>query len=178
MSEAQDYRFIGQRTIRPDGFDKVTGRASYGADLSLPGMIWGKVLRSPHAHARILRIDTSRAESHPDVLAVATHQDFPHVRSEAFQAGEGATDLLDLARNILADKKVLYHGHAVAAVAARSESVALEALSLIDVEYEVLTPVLDVEDAMKEDAPLLHEDLFTQGLAEPATEPSNIAVRM
>ena len=85
MSEQSEFKYIGKRTIRPDGFDKVTGRANYGADLALPGMLWGKVLRSPHAHAKILSIDTSKAEAHPDVLAVATHADF-HAASAAPQA--------------------------------------------------------------------------------------------
>ena len=178
MSEAREYKHIGTRSIRPDGFDKVTGRANYGADFSLPGMIWGKILRSPHAHANITKLDTSAAEAHPDVLAVATYQDMPSVSSEAFNAGEGVTDLLDLARNVLADDKVLYHGHAIAAIAARTETAAEEALSLIKVEYEVLQPVLDVADAMADDAPVLHSDMMTQGLAEPATKASNIATRM
>ena len=101
MSEAQDYKYIGQRTIRPDGYDKVTGRANFGSDLALPGMIWGSILRSPHAHANIKSIDTSKAEALPGVMSVATHQDFPHVSSEIFQAGEAPTDLVDLARNDL-----------------------------------------------------------------------------
>ena len=92
MSESQEYKYIGQRTIRPDGFDKVTGRADFGADLSLPGMIWGKILRSPHAHARIKNIDTSKAEAHPDVMAVVTHQDFPAVSAGGFAVGEGQVD--------------------------------------------------------------------------------------
>ncbi len=178
MSEAREFKYIGQRTIRPDGYDKVTGRANYGADLSLPGMIWGKILRSPHAHANIKNIDLSKAQAHPDVLAIATYQDFPHVQSEAFQAGEVPTDIIDLARNVLADDKVLYHGHAIAAIAARSESAAQDALSLIEVEYEVLPPVMDVADAMKPEAAVLHNNMFTQGLAEPADKASNIASRM
>lgn len=178
MSEARDFKYVGQRSIRPDGFDKVTGRANYGADLSLPGMIWGKILRSPHAHAKLTKLDTSKAEAHPGVMAVATYKDFPSVSHEAFQAGEGATDLLDLARNILADDKVLYDGHAICAVAARSEAIAEEALALIEVEYELLPPVMDVRDAMKPEAPLLHADMFTQGLAEAPSTPSNIATRM
>ncbi len=178
MSEAKDYRYIGQRTIRPDGYDKVTGRANYGADLTLPGMIWGKILRSPYAHARIKSIDFSRAEAHPEVLAIASYQDFPHVSSETFQAGEAPTDLLDLARNILAEDKVLYHGHAIAAIAARTETAAEEALSLIDIEYEVLKPVMDVADAMLPESPVLHENMFTQGLAEVPDTASNIASRM
>ena len=178
MSEAQEFKYIGQRTIRPDGFDKVTGRAQYGADLNLPGMIWGRTLRSPHAHARILAIDTGRAEAHPDVFAVVTFKDFGNVQSEKINAGEGAADMLDLARNCLADDKALYHGHAIAAVAARTERAADDALALIDVKYEVLPPVLNVEDAMKDDAPILHEDQFTQGYEETPSSPSNIATRV
>ncbi len=178
MSEAREFKYIGQRTIRPDGFDKVTGRAAYGADLELPGMIWGKVLRSPHAHAKILSIDTSKAEAHPDVLSVATFKDFSSVQSEVIAAGEGAADVLDLARNCLASDKVLYHGHAVAAVAARSEQAAQDALKLIDVQYEKLAPVMDVEDAMQADAPLLHEDMFTAGYEDKPDKPSNIATRL
>ena len=133
MSEAKEFKYIGQRTIRPDGYDKVTGRATYGADLSLPGMIWGKTLRSPHAHAKIVSIDTSKAEAHPDVMAVATFQDFVTLQSESIAGGEGAADVLDVARNCLADDKVLYHGHAIAAIAARTERAAKDALALIDV---------------------------------------------
>lgn len=178
MSEAREFKYVGQRSIRPDGFDKVTGRANYGADLTLPGMIWGKILRSPHAHAKIKKLDLSKAEAHPGVMAVCTYQDFPSVSSEAFAAGEGSTDILDLARNILADDKVLYEGHAICAIAARTEAVAEEALALVEVEYELLTPVMNLEDAMKEGAPLLHEDMFTAGLAEKPAKASNVAARM
>lgn len=178
MSEAQEFKYIGQRTIRPDGFDKVTGRAQYGADLNLPGMIWGRTLRSPHAHAKILSIDTTKAEAHPDVFAVVTFKDFGPVGGESINAGEGAANVLDLARNCLADDKVLYHGHAIAAVAARTERAADDALALIDVKYELLAPVMDVEDAMKADAPVLHEDMFTQGYEETPDSPSNIATRL
>ncbi|XOV88711.1 MAG: xanthine dehydrogenase family protein molybdopterin-binding subunit [Pseudomonadota bacterium] len=178
MSEVRDYKYVGQRSIRPDGFDKVTGRANYGADLTLPGMIWGKILRSPHAHAKITKLDVSRAAAHPGVMAIATYQDFPSVSSEAFEAGEGSTDLLDLARNILADDKVLYEGHAICAIAARTEAIADEALGLVDVTYELLPPVMDMQAAMAEGAPLLHEDLYTEGLAEAPTKPSNVARRM
>ena len=96
MSEAKEFNFIGQRTIRPDGHDKVTGKANYAADLALPGMIWGKILRSPHAHAKILKLDTSRAEAMTGVMSVATFDDLPSVSNEAIQSGEGATDALDL----------------------------------------------------------------------------------
>ncbi len=176
MSEARDYKYGGQRTIRPDGFDKVTGRANYAADFSLPGMLWGKILRSPYAHARIKGIDTSKAEALPGVLSVATHADF-HKAEGSLEAGESTMDVRDLSRNILADDKVLYHGHAVAAVAAYSERLAEEALDLIEVDYEVLPHVLDIEAAMQDDAPILHDDLFTKGLEEKPEKPSNIATR-
>jgi len=176
MSEARDYKYVGQRTIRPDGFDKVTGRANYAADFSLPGMLWGKILRSPYAHARIKGIDTSKAEALPGVLSVATHADF-HKAEGSLEAGESTMDVRDLSRNILADDKVLYHGHAVAAVAAYSERLAEEALDLIEVDYEVLPHVLDIEAAMQDDAPILHDDLFTKGLEEKPEKPSNIATR-
>jgi len=177
MSEAKEFNFIGQRTIRPDGHDKVTGKANYAADLALPGMIWGKILRSPHAHAKILKLDTSKAEAMLGVMSVATFDDLPSVSNEAIQSGEGAIDSLDLGRNVLARDKVLYHGHAIAAIAAKTEAIAEKALELIDVEYEVLTPVLDLHAAMKADAPLLHEDMFTQGYPEQPEKPSNIAAR-
>jgi CO/xanthine dehydrogenase Mo-binding subunit len=178
MSEVRDFKYIGQRTIRPDGFDKVTGRANFGADLSLPGMIWGKVKRSPHAHANIISIDTSRAEALDGVLAVATAADFPSIASEVMQMGESSSDVKDLARNNLALEKVLYHGHAVAAVAATSLTIAEQALELIDVKYEVLTPVMSAEAAMKDDAPILHADMFTEGLEEKPDRASNVASRM
>jgi CO/xanthine dehydrogenase Mo-binding subunit len=168
MSEAREYKYVGTRSIRPDGYDKVTGRANYGADLSLPGMVWGRVLRSPHAHANIRSIDTSKAEAYPGVFSVATFADFP----------DSARDAIDLARNCLAEDKVLYHGHAVAAVAARTVAIAEEALQLIEVDYEVLAPVMDVRDAMLADAPVLHADMFTGGLAETPDTASNIAQRM
>ena len=177
MSEARDFKYIGQRTIRPDGADKVTGRANYAADFALPGMIWGKILRSPHAHAKVLSIDTSKAEARPGVFAVATHADFPGGEGGSIEAGESAVNLRDLSRNILADDKVLYAGHAVAAVAAVSERVAEEALELIEVSYEVLPHVMEIDDAMQADAPVLHEDMFTKGLEEEPDKPSNVATR-
>ncbi|MBI3962571.1 MAG: xanthine dehydrogenase family protein molybdopterin-binding subunit, partial [Deinococcus sp.] len=151
-----EYKVIGTRPIRPDGTDKVTGRAIYGADFKLPGLLHGKILRSPHAHARIRRIDTRRAEALPGVRAAVTAQDLPRLEDRIADLGEGAVNLKYLSDNILASDKVLYKGHAVAAVAAINPHVAEEALKLIDVEYEVLPPVLDVRQAMKENAPLLH----------------------
>ena len=177
MSEAQNFTYIGRNTIRPDGFDKVTGRANYGADLTLPGMLWGKILRSPHAHANIKRLDTSKAEALAGVHAVATFADFSAVGDEAIEGGEGSSTLLDLARNILARDKVLYHGHAVVAIAAKTAAIAEQALALVEIDYEILTPVLDVRTAMAADAPLLHNDLYTQNGADKAATPSNVAAR-
>ena len=173
-----DLRVVGTRPVRPDGADKVTGRAAFGADMTMPGMIWAKVKRSPHAHARILSIDTSAALRVPGVKAVVTAADFPDIASEEAFVGEGPMNFRDLSRNCLARDKVLYDGHAVAAVAAISDSVCDAALDLIDVQYEVLPHVIDVEDAMRPDAPLLHDDLFTQGLAQKPSTPSNVAKRV
>jgi xanthine dehydrogenase molybdenum-binding subunit len=171
------YKVIGTRPIRHDGVDKVTGRARYGADIKLPGMLHGRVLRSPHAHARIVRIDTSRAEALPGVRAVVTGRDLPALADKIEDLGEGAANLRELSNNILAGDKVLYRGHAVAAVAATSPHIAQEALRLIEVEYEVLPPVLDVRDAMRPDAPLLHETMRTREMGKVAEDapPSNIA---
>ncbi len=175
MSEKKEYKVIGTRPIRHDGVDKVTGRALYGADFQTSGLLHGRILRSPHAHARIKSIDTSRAEAYPGVKAAVTAKDFPTVEDKVADLGESTVNLQDLQGNILANKKVLYKGHAVAAVAATDPHTAEEALELIDVEYEVLPPVLDVREAMKDDAPLLHENLKTSSMGETADTPSNIA---
>ena len=168
-------RWIGTRPVRPDGVDKVTGRARFGADVHLPNMLVGKVLRSPHAHARLKSIDASRALSLPGVKAVVTRDDFGDIPSEFVPAGEMLVNYRDIVRNVMAREKVLYEGHPVAAVAAVSERAAKEALDLIEVDYEVLPHVMDVEEAMAPDAPLLHEDMITAGV-EPAPEtPSNVA---
>ena len=173
--QAKPYKVIGTRPIRPDGADKVTGRAQYGADIRLTGMLYGRVLRSPVAHARIVRIDTSRAEALPGVKAVATARDLPLARDVVEEMGESAANLRHLSNNVLAGEKVLYRGHAVAAVAATSPHIAQEALGLIDVEYELLPPVLDVRDAMREDAPLLIETQRTKSIAGLSDNPSNVA---
>ena len=169
------FKIVGTRPIRHDGIDKVTGRARYGADVNLPGMLHGKVLRSPHAHARILGIDTTRAAALPGVKAIVTGADMPPVKSKTEQAGEGTSNPRHLSDNILAKGKALYTGHAIAAVAATSPHVAEEALKLIDVRYEVLPPVLDVRAAMRPDAPILHDDLRTANVDPPSDEPTNVA---
>jgi CO/xanthine dehydrogenase Mo-binding subunit len=168
-------KVVGTRPIRPDGVDKVTGRANFGADMVMPGMLWGKVKRSPHAHARIMSINVDKALKLPGVKAIVTSDDFPPIASEEAFVGEGPMNFRDLSRNCLARDKVLYDGHAVAAVAAISPSIAEEACELIEVSYHVLPYVIDVEEAMKPDAPLLHDDLFTQGVEPKPSHPSNVA---
>ncbi len=175
---ATDLKVVGTRPIRPDGVDKVTGRAAFGADYVMPGMLWGKVKRSPHAHAIIVKIDASKALALAGVKAVVTGADFPAIPSEEAFIGEGPTNFRDQAHNVIARHKALYEGHAVAAVAATTEAIAEAALDLIDVTYEVLPFVIDVEDAMKPDAPILHDDLFTAGVEPKPTKPSNISKRM
>src|SRR6266568_7729937 len=175
------YRVLGTRPIRHDGWDKVTGAARYGADIQLPGMLHGMILRSPHAHARIRAIDTRHAEALPGVKAVATARDFPIIEDRVIDLAEVQGNARMMAENILAHDKALYKGHAVAAVAATSPHIAEEALTLIAVDYEVLPAVLTVHDAMKEDAPLLHEHMTTRFRVErfergqDTREHSNIA---
>jgi xanthine dehydrogenase molybdenum-binding subunit len=175
MSTPSNYKVIGTRPIRHDGLDKVTGRAVYGADLQLPGLLHGRILRSPHAHAHIRRIDASKALALPGVEAVITAADFPDPGSKVAELGEGAINLKHLSSNCLARGKVLYRGQAVAAVAATSPHVAEEALKRIEVQYEPLPPVIDVRAAMGDGAPLLHDDLVTEELGTPTGKRSNIA---
>ena len=171
-----NYKIIGTRPIRHDGTDKVTGKAIYGGDTRLAGMLHGQVLRSPHAHARIRSIDTTRAEALDGVRAVVTASDFPETNAdEMIDLGEGATRLKYIRDNILASDKALYRGHAVAGVAAVNQQTADEALSLIEVDYEILPPVVDVLEAMRDDAPLLHDGLTTNEFGEDTGRKSNIA---
>src|SRR5262245_13333515 len=172
------FKVVGTRPVRPDGVDKVTGRAKFGADLHLPNMLVGKVLRSPHAHARIKSIDVSKAQAFPGVKAIITSADFADLPSEFIPAGEMMVNFRDMTRNVMAREKALYEGHAVAAVAATSDAVAAEALKLIEVEYEVLPHVLDVAQAMQPDAPLLHENMYTIGIEPKPAKASNIAKRV
>src|SRR5262245_64780607 len=174
METKREFKVVGTRPVRHDGIDKVTGRARYGADIALPGMLHGKVLRSPHAHARIVSIDVARARALPGVKAIVTGADLPTATGGTEQVGEGAMNPHDLSDNILAKEKVLYTGHAVAAVAATSPHVAEEALALIDVRYEVLPAVLDVRAAMAPGAPILDATLRTKGLETPADRPTNV----
>ena len=170
---------VGTRPIRHDGADKVTGRALYGVDFHIPGLLFGKILRSPHAHARIRSLDTSRAEALPGVEAVVTGRDLPKGGpEETTDLGLGPISVRDMRDNVLANDRVLYQGHAVAGVAAVSADVAEEALGLIDVEYEVLPAVLTAPDAMAEGAPILLDDPTIVGVADTNGEPTNIAARL
>lgn len=159
---ASDYRVLGTRPIRHDGLDKVTGAAKYGADIQLTGMLHGMVLRSPHPHARIRRIDTSKAAALPGVRAIATAADFPIIATGDIDFANVRGNPRMIAENVLANQKVLYQGHAVAAVAATTRNIAEEALKLIEVDYEMLPTVLTLHDAMKPDAPQLHEGMTTR----------------
>ncbi len=175
MAEAIDLKYIGTRPVRPDGVDKVTGRAQFGADQNMPNMLHGLILRSPHAHARISSVDVSGALAMDGVYAAVSGGDFPSVGSGDVLGGEGGGDIADIAKNVMARDKALYHGHAVAAVAATSLELAEQALGAIKVDYEVLTPVLDVLEAMEESSPLLDENCFTKNLPEKPEKPSNVA---
>jgi len=166
------FKVIGTRPIRHDGVDKVIGRAKYGADYAFPGMLHGKVLRSPYAHAKIKSIKTAKALKLPGVKAVVTSADLPEAANRLEQAGEMAINPHYLSMNILARGKVLYDGHAIAAVAATSPHIAEEALKLIEVEYEVLPPVMTVDAAMKPGAPILLPDLRNR---EEGDQQTNIA---
>ena len=169
----QEFNVVGTRPIRQDGAEKVTGRARYSADINLPGMLYAKILRSPHAHARIRSIDTSKAEAMSGVRAVVTSAALPQPNGILTIVGEAAMiNPKFLSNNCLAADKALYKGHAVAAVAATSVHIAEEALALIEVDYEVLPAVTDILDAMKDDAPVLHERLAN--MANPNVRPGGL----
>ena len=167
-----NFKVIGTRPIRHDGVDKVTGRAKYGADYAFPGMLHGKVLRSPHAHANIKSINIDKALKLPGVKAIVTGKDLPKAENKLEQAGEMVINPMYLSMNILAHDKVLYDGHAIAAVAATSPHIAEEALRLIEVEYEVLPPVMTVDVATKPGAPILLKDLRNK---EEGDKQTNVA---
>ena len=177
LSEVE-YEVVGKRPVRPDGVDKVTGRARYGDDTNLTGTLRAKVLRSPHPHARIRSINTSKAESYPGVRAVLTAKDLPFASYNKEELGGEYTSLKFASDHMMASDKVLFKGHPVAAVAAVNAHVAESAMSLIEVDYEVLDAVIDVREAMKDNAPLIHEDLRTNDMGETADKPSNIATHM
>lgn len=168
--QSKAFNSVGTRPLRPDGVDKVTGRARYGADFNMPGQLVARVLRSPHAHARIKGIDTSKAEAVKGVKAVVTAADLPDLT-------DGNAGLYAILDNCMAREKAMYDGHAVAAVAAIDEKSAKAALKLIEVDYEVLPHVVDVDAATLPDAPILNEEVFTKGVEPAPTKPSNVANR-
>jgi len=160
------YKYVGTRPVRHDGLEKVTGRARFAADLNMSGQLHGIVVRSPHAHARIVSIDTSEAEAMGGVKAVITGDDFPAVEPGHRQ--------YDMCINVIARDKVFYEGHAVAAVAASTRDQAQAAAAAVKVEYDVLPAVLTIDQALAPGAPVLHAHMMTAGADPPAEEPSNI----
>ena len=168
--QSKSFNSVGTRPLRPDGIDKVTGRARYGADFNMPGQLVARVLRSPHAHARIKGIDTTKAEAVKGVKAIVTSADMPDLT-------DGDAALFAILDNCMARDKAMYDGHAVAAVAAIDEKSAKAALKLIEVDYEILPHVVDVDAACADDAPVLNEAIFTQGVDPAPSKPSNVANR-
>jgi len=175
--ENKNYKVIGTRPIRHDGYDKVTGRAQYGADIKLPGMLTGAVARSPYAHAKIKSIDTSEAEKMDGVFAVMTAKDLPRLGDVVRGNSEESGSEKHLSENVMAFDKVLYKGHVVAAVAAKDQNTAFEAVKKIKVDYEVLKPVIDVDQAMAKDASILHEDYSGDHLGKKVKN-TNIAAHV
>ncbi len=153
----REFKIVGTRVLRPDGIDKVTGKALFGADTSAPGMLHGRILRSPHAHARIRSIDTAAALALKGVKAIVTSADLSKPEDDFFA---------DIGDNCLAREKALYDGHAVAAVAATDKAIAKAALRLIKVDYEILPHVTDVDAAMKPGAPVIHEGRADETVAD------------
>jgi len=146
---SKQFDWVGKNVPRKDALEKVTGKAQFVADIQLPRMLHAKFLRGPHAHAQIVKIDTSRAEALPGVKAVLTYKDVPKVHSSARKFEYPLNEV------------VRYAGEEVAVVAAETKEIATEALKLIEVEYEVLPTVFDAEEAMKPDAPLVHPEYGT-----------------
>ena len=167
---SKTFKSVGTRPLRPDGVDKVTGRARYGADFNMPGQLVARVLRSPHAHARIKSINTIKAEAVKGVKAIITADDLPDLTN-------GDAALHAILDNCMAREKAMYDGHAVAAVAAIDEKAAKAALKLIVVDYEILPHVVDVDAAIKPDAPVINDAVFTTGVEPAPKKPSNVANR-
>ncbi|MBI4530146.1 MAG: xanthine dehydrogenase family protein molybdopterin-binding subunit [Candidatus Latescibacteria bacterium] len=155
-----EFTIIGTSPPRSDGVEKVTGAARYVADIHLPGMLYGRILRSPYPHARIIRVDVEKTLRLPGVKAVATANDLPE--PSAFE------------RPVFAYGKVRFKGEPIAAVAATDPDVAADALDLIEVDYEPLPAVMDPEQAMRPEAPLIHDDSEAEILLEDGTHYVNI----
>nr|WP_325251080.1 xanthine dehydrogenase family protein molybdopterin-binding subunit [Amylibacter sp.] len=155
--KTDNFKVVGQRVKRPDGIDKVTGKAKFGADVVAPGMLFAAIVRSPHAHARIVKIDTTKAAALKGVKGFVTRADF----ATGLKGGN-----LDVLENVMAGEKALYDGHAVAAVAATSALIARDAAKLVEVEYEILPHVTDVDKAMLADAPVIREGAADKSVPE------------
>lgn len=168
MAHQSKFSVIGTRPVRHDGLDKVTGRAIYGADVAVPRQAWAEVVRSPHAHAAIRGIDVSDALAMPGVLAVVTAADFPDLPKPITREVRWQSE------NIMARRKALYRGHAVAAIAAVDRNTAIEAAKLVRVDYKQLPAVLSVEQATTTGASLLHPDAEFIDLERPVHK-TNIA---
>ncbi len=176
-SKSRQYKVIGTRPIRHDGEDKVTGRAIYGADISFKDQLWGHVLRSPHAHARILSIDASKALAMPGVYAVVTNADMPQLEDIMIVGPEGAENMRYMTDRLLARDKALFKGHGIAAIAAKDRFLAEEAAHAIKVKYEVLPAVITPLEAMRDDAPKLHGEIATVTLGQKARKETNVVAQ-
>ncbi|MBI3744844.1 MAG: hypothetical protein HY261_11255 [Chloroflexi bacterium] len=172
-----DYRVIGQTMSRVDALDRVTGRATFGADFTMPGTLIGRIVHSPHAHAVIKRIDYSEVLKVPGVKAVITGADFPDIVNDAHVSGNAEYSIGpdNLRRLWMAREKVLFEGHPIAAIAAIDAHAADEAVRLIEVEYEVLKPAITLDQALADGAPLLHSNLKMHTLGDMPKKPSNVA---
>jgi CO/xanthine dehydrogenase Mo-binding subunit len=164
--ETNGFKVVGQSTTRVDALEKVTGRALYAADVSPPGMLWGVFLRSPHPHALIKKIDTSKAEQLPGVLAVVTQESLATDQALVVEEEMHATRRV---QTLFAQDKVHYEGEKVAAIAAMTKEIAEEAADLIEVEYEPLQGSGHVLDSIKESMPVINEG--TGLLDAPADNP-------
>jgi CO/xanthine dehydrogenase Mo-binding subunit len=170
---------IGARAVRVDGRERVIGAAIYPADFKLSDVVTAGLLRSPHAHARIICIDTTRAAALDGVVAIVTADDFPDLPLDAsIPMGPGSFDMWMVSRINMARDKVLWVGQPVVGVAAVDEDVLAEALRLIDVTYAPLEPVVDLAAAMAPDAPVLHAHVFTQGVEPKPQRPSNVCSKL
>src|SRR3989304_3350121 len=158
----QEFKFVGQNVLRVDGVEKVTGKAKFTGDLKTPGMLYGRILRSPYPHARIVSIATSAAEALPGVAAVLTAADL----SDVYPYYSGLP--------VIAVEKVRYAGEPVAAVAAEDQETAEEALSLITVSYEELPAAVGLNTALRKGAPLIHENLSDNICSHEHVEKGNV----
>ncbi len=156
------YSVVGTTPLNAEAYNKVTGRAVYGADVHLPGLVWGEIVRSPHAHAIIKGIDASEAMAIPGVLAFVTGDDLPEPKIEAYEW----VNIPNLSKEVLAKGSVHYIGQPVAAIAATDRNTAIEAAKRIRVEYEPMPSVTSLSDAMKPDAPLALPGMVGDHLGE------------